>query len=380
MSRQQIKQSLAENISNNFDAFGFSRRDFLKFCTAITATMGLPFSMSKLVAKTIEDPTRPPVIWLHFQECTGCTETLLRATHPKVETLVLDLISLDYSETLSVAAGHQVEQALHDSMKKNKGKYIMVVEGSIPTKDDGIYCKIAGKTAIESVKEVGANCAAAIAIGSCSSWGGVQSTFSNPTGATPLHKILTDKPIVNIPGCPPSPYNFLSTVLYYLTLGKLPELDDKGRPKFGYGRLIHEHCERRPHFDAGRFAEQFGDEGHREGYCLYKLGCKGPETYANCPSILFGDVGSNSWPVGTGHPCFGCVEEGVGFTKHVHEQSEVKTFTPGSIYPDLHPEKEGGITAAGATVTAAAVATGAKLVSDTAKKIGEKSQDSSTKA
>jgi len=380
MSKQQIKQSLAENISQNFDAFGFSRRDFIKFCTAITATMGLPFSMSKLVAKTIEDPTRPPVIWLHFQECTGCTETLLRSTHPKVESLVLDLISLDYSETLSVAAGHQVEEALHQSMEKNKGKYILVVEGSIPIKDDGIYCKVAGKTAIESVKEVGANCAAAIAIGSCASWGGVQSTFSNPTGATPLHKVLKDKPIVNIPGCPPSPYNFLSTVLYYLTLGKLPELDDKGRPKFGYGRLIHEHCERRPHFDAGRFAEQFGDEGHREGYCLYKLGCKGPETYANCPTILFGDVGSQSWPVGTGHPCFGCVEEGVGFTKHVHEQSEVKTFTPGSIYPDLHSEKKGGITATGATVTAAAVATGAKLVSDTAKKIGDKSQDSSTKA
>ena len=379
MSKQKIKQAFAENIAQNFDAYGFSRRDFIKFCTAITATMGLPFSMSKMIAKTIEDPARPPVIWLHFQECTGCTESLLRATHPKVETLVLDLISLDYSETLCAAAGHQVEKSLHDSMEKNKGKYILVVEGSIPTKDDGIYCKIAGKTALESVKEVGANCAAAIAIGSCASWGGVQSTFSNPTGATPLHKILTDKPIVNIPGCPPSPYNFLSTVLYYLTLGKLPELDSKGRPKFGYGRLIHEHCERRPHFDAGRFALQFGDEGHRNGHCLYKLGCKGPETYANCPSILFGDTGSGSWPVGTGHPCFGCTEEGVGFTKHVHEQAEVKTFTPGSIYPDIHSAKEGGITVAGAAVTAGAIAVGAKLASDVSKKLGENnSKDSSS--
>jgi hydrogenase small subunit len=378
MSKQQIKQAFAENIAQNFDAYGFSRRDFLKFCTAITATMGLPFSMSKLIAKTIEDPTRPPVIWLHFQECTGCTESLLRATHPKVETLILDLISLDYSETLCAAAGYQVEEALHQSMEKNKGKYILVVEGSIPIKDNGIYCKIAGKTALESIKEVGEHCAAAIAIGSCASWGGVQSAYPNPTGATPLHKILKGKPIVNIPGCPPNPYNFLSTVLYYLTLGKLPELDSKGRPKFAYGRLIHENCERRPHFDAGRFAEQFGDDGHREGWCLYKLGCKGPETYANCPSILFGDVGSGSWPVGTGHPCFGCSEEGVGYTKPIHEQADVKTFTPGAIYPDIHSEKKGGVNVAGAAVTAGAVAIGAKLVSDVSKKLGEHDQKESS--
>lgn len=378
MSKQQIKQAFAENLARNFDAYGFSRRDFIKFCTAITATMGLPFSMSKLIAKTIEDPARPPVIWLHFQECTGCTESLLRATHPKIDTLILDLISLDYHETLCAAAGHQVEKSLHDSIEKNKGKYILVVEGSIPMKDGGIYCKIAGKTALESINEVGEHCAAAIAIGSCASWGGVQSSGPNPTGATPLHKVLKGKPIVNIPGCPPNPYNFLSTVLYYLTLGKLPELDSKGRPKFAYGRLIHENCERRPHFDAGRFAEQFGDDGHREGWCLYKLGCKGPETYANCPSILFGDVGSGSWPVGTGHPCFGCSEEGVGYTKPIHEQAEVKTFTPGTIYPDIHSEKKGGVNVTGAAVTAGAVAVGAKLVSDVSKKLSEHDQKESS--
>ena len=378
MSKQQIKQAFIENIAQNFDAYGFSRRDFLKFCTAITATMGLPFSMSKLIAKTIEDPTRPPVIWLHFQECTGCTESLLRATHPKVETLILDLISLDYSETLCAAAGHQVEEILYQSIEKNKGKFILVVEGSIPEKDGGIYCKIGGRTAIDLVQDIGQHCAAAIAIGSCASWGGVQSADPNPTGATPLHKILKGKPIVNIPGCPPNPYNFLSTILYYLTLGKLPELDSKGRPKFAYGRLIHENCERRPHFDAGRFAEQFGDDGHREGWCLYKLGCKGPETYANCPSILFGDVGSGSWPVGTGHPCFGCSEEGVGYTKPLHEQAEVKTFTPGSIYPDIHSEKKGGITVTGVVVTAGAVAVGAKLASDVSKKLGEHDQKESS--
>jgi hydrogenase small subunit len=180
-------------------------------------------------------------------------------------------------------------------MAKNKGKYVLVVEGAIPMKDEGIYCKIGGKTAIELMKECAKDAAAIISIGSCASWGGMPSTSPNPTGASPVSKML-GKPVVTIPGCPPNPYNFLSTVVHFLTFGKLPDLDAKGRPLFAYGRLIHENCERRAHFDAGRFAKQFGDEGHRQGWCLYKLGCKGPETYANCPSILFGDCGTAAGP------------------------------------------------------------------------------------
>ena len=154
--------------------------------------------------------------------------------------------------------------------------------------------------------------------------------------------------------------------MYYLTLKKLPELDSRGRPKFAYGRLVHENCERRPHFDAGRFAEEFGGPGHRQGWCLYKLGCKGPETYANCPIQLYGDVGSNAWPVGTGHPCFGCTEKGVGFTKPIHQQATVYTVTPPATYPDIVEEKTtGGLTIGGAAVAGAiagaAVTAGVKV-------------------
>jgi hydrogenase small subunit len=348
-----------------------SRRDFLKFCTVMAASMGLPFSAADLIAETIKNPKRPPVIWLHFQECTGCTESLLRATHPTVENLVLDLISLDYSETLMAAAGHQAEAALHESAKANEGKFICVVEGSIPTKDNGIYCKIGGKTALEILNEVGPKAAAIVAIGSCASWGGVQSADPNPTGATGVNQIIKDKPVINLPGCPASPYNILSTILYYLTLKKLPELDNKGRPKFAYARLIHENCERRPHFDAGRFAEQFGGEGHRQGWCLYKLGCKGPETYANCSIQLYGDVGSQSWPVGSGHPCFGCSEQGVGFNKPLHQEAAVYTVEPPALFPGIYEEKGNGISAGAAAVVGAmagaAVASGVKL----SKKIGE---------
>jgi hydrogenase small subunit len=351
---------------------GVSRRDFLKFCTGMAATLGLPLSFADVIAKTIEGGKRTPVIWLHFQECTGCTESLLRATHPTVEHLVLDLISLDYSETLAAAAGHQVEEALHQSIKDNEGKFILVVEGSIPTKDDGIYCKIAGKTALEIMGDIGPKAAAVVAIGSCASWGGVQSSSPNPTGARGVHEVFSDKPVINLPGCPASPYNILSTVLYYLTLGKLPELDEKNRPKFAYGRLVHENCERRPHFDAGRFAEEFGGPGHRQGWCLYKLGCKGPETHANCPSILFGDVGSGSWPVGTGHPCFGCTEKGVGFEKAIHQQASVFTATPPATFPGIYEEKSGGMTAWGGLIVGAAAGAAVTAGIKVAKTLGEK--------
>jgi hydrogenase small subunit len=176
------------------------------------------------------------------------------------------------------------------------------------------------------------------------------STSPNPTGASSVSSVL-GKPVVSIPGCPPNPYNFLSTVVHYLTFGALPALDEKGRPKFAYGRLIHENCERRAHFDAGRFATQFGDDGHRQGWCLYKLGCKGPETYANCPSILFGDAGTGSWPVGTGHPCIGCTEQGIGFTKPIHALAQLKTVTPPVQF--ARPAEEQG---QGATVATAACA------------------------
>ena len=148
---------------------------------------------------------------------------------------------------------------------------------------------------------------------------------------------ILKKPVVNIPGCPPNPYNFLSTVVSYITYGKLPPLDSKGRPKFAYGNLIHENCERRPHFDAGRFAEQFGDAGHRSGWCLYKLGCKGPETYANCPTIRFGDTGNGSWPVSTGHPCIGCTEQTLAFRAPVSMVVQIHSpANPPSTYPQIN--------------------------------------------
>ncbi|PKM15162.1 MAG: hydrogenase 2 small subunit [Gammaproteobacteria bacterium HGW-Gammaproteobacteria-2] len=321
---------------------GMSRREMMKFCAGVAATMGLSQVAGVRMALAAENPKRPPVIWLHGQECTGCTESLLRAYHPTLETLLLDVISLDYHDTLCVGAGKQALDYKHKIMNEYRGKYILVTEGGTPMADGGIYCKVGGKTQVELVREAAEGAAAIIAIGSCAAWGGVQSATPNPTGAVGTHEVIPGKTVINVPGCPPNPYNFLSTVLHILTFGEPPALDELNRPKFAYGRIIHENCERRPHFDAGRFALEFGDAGHRQGFCLYKIGCKGPETHANCPAIGFGDVGEGNWPVGIGAPCFGCTEKGVGFTKPIHSLATLKAQTPPSLYPSIDGARGGG--------------------------------------
>lgn len=303
------------------------RRDFLRVCAAAAAAVGLPKGAAAAFADNAVVGRKPSVIWLSFMECTGCTESLLRTGHPELSDLIFDLISLDYHETLFVAAGHQAEAAREAAMKKHAGRYILVIEGAIPVKDDGIYCQVGGRTALDIVKEAAEHAGAIIAIGSCASWGGVASADPNPTGATGAPKVLAGKTVVTIPGCPPNPYNLMGVVLQYATFGTLPALDDKGRPVFAYGRTIHEDCPRRPHFDAGRFAKTYGDQAHRDGHCLYLLGCKGPQTYANCSLQSFCEV-PGAWPVGIGHPCVGCTEEGIGFNVAIAQTIPIAKRTP----------------------------------------------------
>jgi hydrogenase small subunit len=302
------------------------------------AAVGLSGSAAVEMAEAAVKGLKPSLIWLHFQECTGCTESLLRTSAPGLAEVILDLVSLDYHETLFAAAGHQAEAALKSAMAANKGKYICVVEGAIPTRDNGIYCMIGGRTAIDILNDVAEDAGAIIALGSCASWGGVASAEPNPTGATGAPMILKGKTVVTIPGCPSNPYNFLGVALQYATYGTLPKLDELGRPAFAYGRTIHEHCPRRAHFDAGRFAETFGDEGHRQGYCLYKLGCKGPATHANCSVSHFCEV-VDAWPIGIGSPCFGCTESKIGFSVPAFQTIQIQRPTPPDTYPPVKADQ-----------------------------------------
>jgi len=285
---------------------GVSRRDFMRYCTFLTATMGLSSSFIPGVAEVFAAPKqRPPVIWLHLAECTGCSESLLRSQYPYVDDLVLEVLSVEYHETIMAAAGHQAEDNLHAAMSKYAGKFICVIEGAVGTAFEGGYGKVGGRTFLEIAKEVTSKAAATICIGACSTYGGIQAAKPNPGGFKGVGDALGIK-TVNIAGCPPNPINFVGTVVNYLLLGKLPELDDLGRPMFAYGKSIHDQCPRRSHFENEEFVETFGSEEAALGYCLYKVGCRGPETYNNCPIAKFND--GTSWPIEAGHPCIGCSE------------------------------------------------------------------------
>lgn len=324
-------------ISEHLKEAGVSRRNFIQLCTTLMIAAPVHLSLTQKasaweVAKAVGKAKRPSVVWLHFQDCTGCSETLLRTSRPDVADLILNVISLDYHETLMAASGYQAEAALKQAIDENLGKFVLVVEGSIPTKDQGQYMKLAGRPALQVLKEVGQKAAAVVAMGSCASWGGVPSSGPNPTGATGVDSILTEKPVVNLPGCPPNPYNLLAVVLEYATMGRLPALDEKNRPKFAYDRVIHDHCPRRAHFDAGRFAREFGDEGHRQGWCLYRLGCKGPVTHAACSTRHFNEV-PDVWPIGIGSPCVGCTEKGIAFNMPIFQTAELRGITPPEALP-----------------------------------------------
>ncbi|MDY6821357.1 MAG: hydrogenase small subunit [Deferribacterota bacterium] len=286
--------------------FNINRRDFIKYCTIISGILGLPPIFTPKIAEALESDSRPPVIWLEFQDCAGDTEALLRANSPSAGELILEYISLDYHETIMSGAGTQAEKSKDETFEKYRGKYICIVEGSIPTAENGVYCTVAGKTALNTLKEVGGNAAVVVAVGTCATYGGIPAAYPNPTMAKGVDDIINNVPVVNLPGCPVNVDNLTATIVHYLIFNAIPALDNFKRPRFAYGKRIHDNCERRAHFDAGQFVEKWGDSGHRSGWCLYKMGCKGPETFHNCPTVRYND--GLSWPVMAGHGCVGCSE------------------------------------------------------------------------
>lgn len=223
---------------------------------------------------------------------------------PTIETLIFDFISLDYHHTLQAASGAAAEKAREEVMREHFGKYLLVVDGSIPTVK--AYSTIAGISNLDMLEEAAAGAAAILAVGTCAAYGGLPKAAPNPTGAVSVADLVTDKPIVNIPGCPPIPVVITGVVAQYLTMGALPALDHAGRPLAFYGENIHDRCYRRPFYDRGQFAETFDDEGARKGWCLYRLGCKAPETYNACANLKWNQ--GVSFPIQSGHGCIGCSE------------------------------------------------------------------------
>lgn len=299
MGKKSVFQSAIER--------GVTRRDFIKMCTALAATMGLEYSQTDKVVNAMETESKLPVIWLQFQDCTGCSESFIRSSHPTTESVVLDLISLEYSEVLSAASGHQVEAAMEAVIEKFPKKYILATEGSIP--EEGMYCMVGGKPAKEIYEHAAKNALAVIAYGSCAAWGGIAGAKPNPTNAKPVTAFDSgDTPVMIVPGCPPISEVMTGVIAHYITFGSLPELDGFGRPKSFFKHRIHDKCNRRAYFDAGLFVESFDDEASKQGYCLYKVGCKGPTTYNSCMEMRWN--GGTSMPILSGNPCIGCSEDG----------------------------------------------------------------------
>jgi len=295
-------------------ARGVSRREFAKFCSSMVATLALPPRYFSVVEKALTQTTRPTLVWLEFQDCAGNSESMLRSSNPTVTEFVLDLLSWEYHELIMAGAGKQAEDALERVVRERAGEYIAVVEGAIPMADGGVYCTIGGKSAIEIAKHVCGNAAANIAVGACAWDGGLVRSNPNPTGALGLQEAVPGlKNLINLGGCPHNPANTAAVLVHYLTFHEMPALDQYNRPLFAYGNIIHDQCERRAHYDAGRFVEEWGDEGHRKGYCLYKMGCKGPEATFNCPTVRWND--GTSWPVKSGHGCIACASHRFWDTK-----------------------------------------------------------------
>lgn len=292
------------SLSRELRESGLSRRDFLKFCGQMVAVLGLPASAIAEVARALEAPRRPVLVWLEFQDCAGNTESMLRASHPTVAEFVLNRFSWEYHETVMAAAGKHAGTLLDDIVSGRHGEYLVIVEGAIPLADDGVYCTIGGRTAIDIARRACAKAAAVIAIGACAWDGGLVRAAPNPTGAVGLHDALPDLEIVNLGGCPHNVANTAAVLVHWLTYKRMPALDSYHRPLFAHASLIHDQCERRSHYDAGQFVQAWGDEGHRRGWCLYKMGCKGPEATYNCPMVRWND--GTSWPIQGGHNCIAC--------------------------------------------------------------------------
>jgi hydrogenase small subunit len=299
--------SSGAGLGTSIASAGISRRGFLKATAALTAVLALPASYAPRVAAAIEASPRIPVVWLHGIGCGGDSEAFLRASDPTVANLLLDVLDVRYDAALMAATGASALDALQQAETADGG-FVLVVEGAIPTGADGTYATLGGQAFRDVLRQASEAAIATVAVGSCAFDGGIARAGGSQTGSTGVAGVVGSDALVSLPGCPVNVENLTATIAHYVTFGELPPRDSAGRPYFAYGGLLHNQCERRAHFEFGEFVLAWGDEGAQKGWCLYKMGCKGPETYANCPTVRYGE--GTSWNVRAGHGCVGCTMPG----------------------------------------------------------------------
>lgn len=291
---------------------GISRRGLLTSLAGMASLMALPQSIIPAMAQTVVSPKKPSVVYMSFQECTGCLESMVNSFAfrggASIENLLLNIISLDYQETLMAAAGTQAEEQLANATATPNG-YVLVVDGSIPQIANSGFFVSGGRSGVERFRAAAQNALAIVPVGTCASFGGLPKADPNPTGAVSIGTLMTQlgisKPLINVPGCPPIPEVITGTILYFLTKG-LPSLDSLKRPKVYYGETVHDECYREEYFEDGPRVAVFDDKAARFGGCLIDMGCKGPVTHNACSTIKWNQ--GVSFPMMAGHGCIGCAE------------------------------------------------------------------------
>jgi len=294
-----------------------SRREFLRWASAAPVAI----SFFPRLALALEEAIKEyPIIWLQTSTCSGCSVSVINTIHPSIKNVILEQVLpghkliLTYHGTLMAATGSLSLEATQEAAKTHKGKYVLVVEGAIPTKQGGIYGHIGSKngkpiTMFDWVNLLGHNAMITLTVGTCAAYGGLSAAAPNPSGCKGVSEVFQmlniTSPIINIPGCPSHPDWFIGTIAKILLYGmpQPKELDRDGRLKIFFERSVHTRCINRDYLDDGIFAENFGEPG-----CLLEMGCKGPFTFADCPIRLWN--GGVSWCINVGAPCIGCAEKG----------------------------------------------------------------------
>jgi hydrogenase small subunit len=272
-----------------------TRRDFLKYCGVSAAALGLSSTDLLQMEELLANPSGPSVIWLQGSSCTGCSMSFLNRISTSAPTtaanVLLNSINLVYHPNLMAKAGQSAVDLAKAAYAK--GGYILAVEGGVPTAFGGRTCWAwtyngVDVTFQQVVTDLAAKAAGILAIGTCASFGGIPAAPPNPTAIKSV-KAVTGKTTINIAGCPPHP-DWIVYVVAQLLLGKTIPVDASGRPTALYNQTVHSHCPR----------------NGSPNRCLAPKGCRGPGTYANCPTLMWNNA--TNWCVNANAPCYACTD------------------------------------------------------------------------
>jgi hydrogenase small subunit len=261
--------------------------------------------------------------------CDGDTISMTAATQPSLEDILLGGIPgipkvNFHNPVLAYENGDDFMKRFHRAAAGQLEPFILVIEGSIPNEEnkaEGYWAAFGTDQetgqpipTCDWIDRLAPRAWAVVAAGTCATYGGIHAMAGNPTGCMGLADYLgwswkskAGIPIVNVPGCPVQPDNFMETLLYLLyqaaDLSPMIPLDEAGRPTWLFGQTVHEGCDRGGYYEQAQFAEEYGSRT-----CIVKLGCWGPVVQCN--------VGKRGWMAGlggcpnVGGICIGCTMPG----------------------------------------------------------------------